>query len=336
MAAATLLPGVVAAAETKPKGARRIDAHHHFLPQKYMAEEHERLSGYTHGSMTSDRLLHWTPEQALETMDKNGIEWAIASISTPGVWFGDVAAARRLSREWNEAAAKTIADHPGRFGLFAVVAPPDTEGALKEIEYSLDTLKADGIGLLSNYDGKELGDPSFVPVFEELSRRKALIYVHPTVAPCCAALIPGTIPQNIEFPLDTTRTITSLIVAGTFAKYPDLRFIFSHGGGAMPFVSGRIIETFSNNKAVAARNPKGIEYELKKLYVDTASANSVPALAATMAFMPRTHVLFGTDYPFVAPEKGVEGIDHYKFAPGIRRDIDRDNALRLLPRLGKA
>ncbi len=178
--------------------------------------------------------------------------------------------------------------------------------------------------------------PSFAPVFAELNRRKAVVYVHPTVAPCCAAIIPGLIPQSIEFPLDTTRTITSLVFTGTLAKNPDIKFIFSHGGGTMPFLSGRIIETVSGNKAARERNPKGVAFELKKLYVDTASANSVPALAATMAFMPHSHVLFGTDYPFVKPEAGVAGLDRYKFPAPLRRAIDRDNALRLLPRLRSA
>jgi predicted TIM-barrel fold metal-dependent hydrolase len=241
-----------------------------------------------------------------------------------------------LSREWNEYAAQVIRDHPGRFGLFAVVAPPDTDGALKEIAYALDVLKADGIGLLSNYDGKSLGDASFAPVFAELNRRKAVVYVHPTVSPCCAALIPGLIPQAIEFPLDTTRTITSLVFTGTFAKNPDIRFIFSHGGGAVPFLSGRIIQVIGENKAAKERNPKGVAYELKKLYFDTANANSAPALAAMMAFMEHTHILFGTDYPFLKPEVGVAGIDRYKFKAPQRRAIDRDNALRLLPRLASS
>ena len=332
--AGALLPTRLrAAAPAAAGGKRRIDMHHHFLPQHYMAEEHERLANYTHGGMTADRLLHWTPEQSLEVMDQNGIAVAVASISTPGVWFGDVEASRRLSREWNEAAAKAIQDHPGRFGLFAVVAPPDTDGALKEIAYALDTLKADGIGLLSNYDGKELGDPSFAPVLDELNRRKAIVYVHPTVAPCCAALIPGLIPQNIEFPIDTTRTITSLIASGSFARLSGIRWIFSHGGGVLPFLAARISEISRTNKQVAERNPNGIEVELKKLYCDTASANSVPQLAAMTAFFPTSHIMFGSDYPFVPVKEGVENVEHYRFAPRVRADVERNNALKLLPRL---
>lgn len=312
-----------------------IDVHHHFLPQGYMAEEQQRIAGYKHGAMTADRLLNWTPEQSLEVMDANGIAFAVGSVSTPGPWFGDVAAARRLSRDWNEAAAKAVADHPGRFGFFAVVAPPDTEGALSEIAYALDTLKADGIGLLSNYDGKSLGDPSFGPVFEELNRRKCVVYVHPTMHICTAGLIPELIPQNIEFPLDTTRTITSLLATGTLARCPDIKLIFSHGGGALPFLAGRIEHIANSNKVVAANNPRGLKHELTRLYCDTAGATSAPQLAATFAFFPQSHILYGSDFPFNVPQAAIEGLDAYPMTKAIRAAIDHENALALLPRVAK-
>jgi predicted TIM-barrel fold metal-dependent hydrolase len=217
-----------------------------------------------------------------------------------------------------------------------VVAPPDTEGALEEIAYALDTLKADGIGLLSNYEGKSLGDPAFAPVFEELNRRKCVVYVHPTMHPCCVGLIPGLIPQGIEFPLDTTRTITSLVVTGTLARFPDISFIFSHGGGTLPFLAARIEHVVGRNKDFAANNPRGIATELRRLYCDTASAASGPQMAAMLAFFESSHILFGSDYPFIQPEHAVEELDHYPLTAAMRAAIDRDNALLLLPRLKTA
>ena len=137
-----------------------------------------------------------------------------------------------LARQLNEFATKTVKDHPGRFGLFACIAPPDAEGSLKEIEYAFDTLKADGIGLLTSYQDKYLGDPSFAPVYEELNRRKAVVYVHPTTPDCCRGLVPGIPPGAIEYATNSTRTIAHLVFSGTALKFPDIRWIFSHSAAA--------------------------------------------------------------------------------------------------------
>jgi 6-methylsalicylate decarboxylase len=331
-AAAALTPQHAFAQAPAIKSGRRIDVHHHFLPPQYMKEEHERIS-FGHASVPLDKLLSWSPKQSLEIMDQNGIETAIASVTTPGVWFGDVAAARRLSRMWNDYAAEAIRDHPGRYGLFAVVALPDIEGSLREIEYALDTLKADGIGLLSSYDGKYLGDPAFAPVFAELNRRNAVVYVHPTVAACCGSVIPTVIPQAIEFPFDTTRTITSLLINGTLIKNPNVRLIFSHGGGATPMLAGRMAEVLGHRPNAAEIMPNGVLGELRKLYYDTANAGRPAQLAAVRAMAPTSHILFGTDYPFVKAAAGIEDLEQNELSPVDREAIERGNAIALLPRL---
>lgn len=317
---------------------RRIDMHHHFLPPQYMREEATRF-GEEHGNSAESQ---WTPQAAIDACDRAGVDFAVASISTPGVWYGDVPLGRRLARQWNEAAAQVVRDHPTRFGFFAPIPLPDTDGSLAEIEYAYGTLHADGINLLSNFSGKWLGDPAFTPVMQELNRRKALVYVHPTFAPCCTEhMVPNVIAPIIEFPFDTARTIVSLISSGTTTRFPDIRFIFSHGGGALFAVYGRL-SGLMGVPAIRAAVPAGIPAELKKLNYDTAGTNAQTTLTALLDVIPPTQLLLGSDYPLAGPPPvnvqivhAVEDFEAYKPSPQLAAMVERDNAVRLIPRLAQ-
>src|SRR6202049_1246157 len=217
--------------------ANRIDVHHPILPPPYMLRARDRILAISDRDHSA--LLNWTPARAVEEMDKNGIATAVTSLGLPGVWFEGEKKARSLARACNDYAAQMVKDYPGRFGFFAALPLPDREGSLREIAYAFDALKADGLGLLSSYDNKWPGDPTFAPVFEELNRRKAVVFIHPAVPGCCSHLMPGIPASTIEFLFDATGAITSLVVNGTLSRFPDLRFIFCHAGGTIPVLAAR-------------------------------------------------------------------------------------------------
>jgi 6-methylsalicylate decarboxylase len=193
---------------------------------------------------------------------------AVLSLSAAAFWFGDREAAARMARRVNAYAADLMRTHAGRFGLFAIIPLPDTEASLREIEYAYSVLKADGIGLVTSYDDKWLGHPDYQPVFEELNRRKSVVFVHPTTPLCCRTLLPDVSPILVEIPQDTARAVTNLLFTGTVARFREIRFIFTHAGGNVPMLLGRMHQYGPKN--IAEKAPNGIEYELKRLYYDIA------------------------------------------------------------------
>ena len=309
--------------------AGRIDTHHHIYPPKYLADAGEHIRRATH--VHFPRISQWTPAQSVEAMDRDGIAAAIVSIS-PSLWFGDIAATRKIARDWNEYAAEMARDHRGRFGIFAALPLPDVEASLKEIEYALDVLKVDGFGLVTNYGDKWPGDKAFAPVFDELNRRNAVAYFHPTESPAFENILPDIPPPMIEFPFDTTRAIVSLLFGGTLSRCADIRYIFSHGGGALPMLAARIASVAKNRKDLSARVPTGVLPELKKLYYDIAGINHAIPFNAIRELVGTSQLLFGTDFPFWAPSVAVSILGELAVPPADRQKIERDNARALLPR----
>jgi len=323
---AATMPLAAPAKAQVPAARTRIDVHHHFIPPFHVE------AMMAPGRRTGPAPPKWSPALSLDDMDKSGIATAILSIAQPGVWYGNnVEESRKLARELNEYGAKLVKDHPGRFGLFACIAPPDVQGSLKEIEYALDTLKADGIGLLTSYQDKYLGDPSFAPVYEELNRRKAVVYVHPTTPDCCRGLVPGIPPGSIEYATDSTRTIAHVVFSGTATKFPDIRWIWSHSGGTLPFLTGRFVRLAQERKL--AHLPNGPMPEFKKFYYELAQGNTPGQIAALSKMVAISQVMYGTDFPFRDGAEVNAGIAEYGFTPADIAAIERDNALRLLPRL---
>ena len=231
----------------------------------------------------------------------------------------------------NEYAADLVRDHPTRLGFFAAIALPDIDGALWEIEYALDLLRADGIVLLTNYDGKWLGHADYMPVLEELNRREAVVFVHPTTPPTVRALMPDVSPMIAEVPQDTARAIINLLLTGTLSRLDGIRFIFPHAGGTFPMVAGRLHQYVP--KAVLESLPYGIDYELRRLHYDIAGTAHQPAIAALRSMVAETQIMFGSDEPHVALNETVLGMSRLGFQRDANAAIGRDNVRRLLPRL---
>jgi predicted TIM-barrel fold metal-dependent hydrolase len=322
-AAALGLAASVGKTQAQPVVRRRVDVHHHIVPPVQV----EALNKHR------GNPVKWSASISLENMDKAGVTTAVTSIQNPGVWFGQVdEESRKLARECNEYAKKLEGDHPGRFRSFAVIPLPDTEGSLREIEYALDVLKAEGIALWTVYSGKYLGDPAFLPVFEELNRRKAVVYTHPTVPDCCNELIKGVGVAGLEYSHDTTRTIASLVLGDgkTALRCPDVKFIWSHSGGTLPFLTSRF-------EGMAKRRkddfPKGVGAEFKKFYYEVAQGTTPGQLDALFHMVPASQVMFGSDSPYHKATEAVEGLAAYRFTEADRRAIDYGNAQRIMPRL---
>ena len=317
---------LAALAQTGASTTDKVDFHHHFIPARHLeAIVAQRESG---------RTPAWSPERSIEEMDKNGIATSIVSLVQPGVWLGGIENSRKLARDCNEYGAKMVTDHPRRFGLFAAIPLPDTEGSLREIEHAMDVLKADGIGLMTSFEDKYLGDIAFHPVYEELNRRRAVVYIHPTQPKCCTGLVPGVTVSTIEYATDSTRTIASLTFSGTAAKFPNIRWIFSHGGGTVPFLVGRFERLATERNDPYLKD--GAAPQLKKFYYEIAQANHPGALDALLALIPLSNVLFGTDFPLRPASEAVEGVNNYrKLSNAQRRTIYRENAQRLIPRTSR-
>jgi 6-methylsalicylate decarboxylase len=305
----------------------RIDIHHHFAPPAWVTEVKGR-------PLLQPANTTWTPAKSLEDMDRGGVAAAVVSITNPGLWFGDAPMTRRLARACNDFGAGLVRDHPRRFGLFAAMPMPDVDATLAEIGHALDTLRADGIGLFTSYGDRWLGHPSFRPVMEELHRRRAVVHVHPTAANCCRNLdyAPGVAPGSLEYGTDTTRAITGVAFSGDAARYPGIRFIWSHAGGTAPFLASRIDGASRNAKD---QMPDGFMRTLKTFYYDLAGASNAGAVSSLLQLVPPSQILFGTDFPpgGTAAEYARALRELKMFDGAALQSIERENAVRLLPRL---
>lgn len=301
-----------------------IDFHHHFRPPGVPDVIMQLMAG-------------WSPEGAVAEMDGAGVSTGLAF---PVPVFGPDAHARRnLARSWNDFGASLGVRFPGRFGLLASLPLLDTDACLAEIEYAVGSLHADGFGIATNYDDVWLGDGRLWPVYEALNALDAIVFVHPRDAPCCA---PDKLSYHrdvmdgswLEWPMNTARTIFSLLVSGTLRQFPRIRFIFSHGGGVMPLLISRI-EGFKGWPHVGESGlrrlfPNGLRSELGRLYFECAQAYSTTNIDAIRSIVPDTQLLFGSDYPIFPLAHSASQFADLALSQELEAQISFGNARNLL------
>ncbi len=302
---------------------QRIDTHQHIVPPFYA--DWLRQQDASAGGLP---IPDWSADGALELMQALRIGSAILSVSTPGVHLGDDGQARTMARAVNEFAAEVARNHPGRFGFFATLTLPDVEGAIAEAAHALDVLQADGVVLLANVRGTYLGDASIEPLMQELDRRRAVVFVHPSALP--ADPVPGIPPFAADFLLDTTRAAIHMARAGWLERFPHLRIILSHAGGFVPFAAERIARACS----AGGSSEEGIA-RLRRYYFDTALSSSPYALPSLLAFADPGRISFGSDWPYAPKARSAHFarmLDDFALASAQRQAIERGNALQLFPR----
>ena len=300
--------------------------HHHVSPPTW-------LEAVKKAKLDLPPIVSWSPQKSLEDMDKAGVGTSVVSPTIPQVTFLGREDATRIARESNEYVKKLIGDHPGRFGMFAMLPLPYVDESLKEIEYAFDVLKADGIGTMTSYGDKWLGHPDFAPVFEALNRRRATVFTHPPRPSCCTNLVKGIPESIVEFAADTGRTIASLVFSGTSQRFKDVNLIFSHGGGVLTSVVERFDIMVRQNKDKFTK--EAVDAELRRFHYDTAQVSNPVTMAGLTKLVPISQIVFGTDYPFRTAAEHVKGLEGIFGADGLEA-IGRRNAERILPRLRAA
>ena len=319
--------------------AGKIDVHHHTLPDFY------RTALTAAGDVSGAPVQPWSLDASSSLMSTLSISTSVLSLSAPGAEIagtpanGNAAGGRALARKWNDYAASIRAHQPDKFGFFgALPSLTDVEGSIEALTYALDELKADGITLFTSYDGKYLGHKDFEPIWAELDKRKAVIFIHPCHTPS-AVWASSQLPQPIiDYPHETTRTACDLIISGRKRQFPSCKIILSHAGGTLPFLTWRLDALCSSlfSSLLFEESPRGeqITEDAKSFYFDVALSGSANILDSLLKWAPKERVLYGSDFRYATVE--AEWIDKelekYEMDAEMRKAIYRENALRLFPR----
>ena len=332
--AATLALGAAATSGFVPKAAaqakpHRIDVHHHISPPTWI----DALK-----SMKKDTppVANWSVQKTIEDMDAGGVATAMTSPTTPQLQGLDTATAARVARESNEYAKKLEADHPGRFGTWAMLPLPHVDESLKAIEYAFDTLKVDGVGIMTSYGDKWLGYQEFEPVWQELNRRKAMVYTHPP-APIVASIwfAEWTKPMSSSAP---TRRVPS---SRSSSRASPRNILTSTGSGrtaavrSPPSTNGFTVQALMRPPYKEKFTRDRVEKQIRRFYYDTAAIPNDVTLSALAKMVPVSQILYGTDFPYRRAAEYTKPLAGFFKAEDLKA-VDRENALRLVPRFKAA
>jgi aminocarboxymuconate-semialdehyde decarboxylase len=311
--------------------SNRIDVHHHLVPPFWV----EALSRHG-GDPSGWNSPAWSADTSLAFMDAQRIATAVLSLTAPSVTGWEAAGRREMARRVNEFGADLVARWPDRFGSFATLPLPDLEGALRELEYAFDILRADGVILLSNYAGHYLGDPAFGPLWAELDRRAAVVFIHPA-KPQIPIIedIPGPI---VDYPFDTTRTAVQLVLSGVVARTPRVKIILSHAGGFVPYAAYRFAELAPAVRSDVPPAPVLIE-SFRSFYFDTALSSGPASLLALQSFARPGHILYGSDFPYAPASVGAAftaKLDTFDLPRDDRAAINNGGAQEIFARFREA
>lgn len=316
---------------------RRIDVHQHAILPAYIKAL--ARSGITENSALRTNVF--TRRSILEVMDTLGMQGAVLlPFSSSGIHHGDDAKARYLTRVTNEAMARLVAEAPVRLGFYAILPFPDRRGALRELEHALDVLHADAVAFLTTQNGVYLGDPGFEELYAEMNRRSVTAFLHPARPTYKLPLELWS--ALIEYPFDTTRAAVNLIYNEVMSRYPNIRWILAHAGGALPYLSERLQALQGADRRTPSfldRVPEGFEPFLKKFYYDVAIAGAVPSVSALTAVAPSSHVFYGSDWPYVSKGNIGEQVTNMRAMAQLKSGrltaIERGNAVGLFPRFAE-
>ncbi|HEX6718212.1 MAG TPA: amidohydrolase family protein [Pyrinomonadaceae bacterium] len=323
----------------------RFDLHTHFYTEAFFQTIRDLPSEFSFGKSPSGqtiityrgaRFFGVTPamtdvSRRIEDMDRTGIDVEVVSLSTPNVFFTGAEHQPAVAKMINDAYADLIARHPKRFKGFASIPMDAPDEALKELHRAIDTLKLNGVILLTNIAGKPLTAPQYRPFFEEANRMKLCIFLHPMLPANSDAFREYVLGPIIGFPFDTSLAVAQMCYDGMFEELPDIHWIVGHLGGAIPYLMERMDNGFRDFAECKAKIDKLPSVYLKRLYYDTVSF-SPHALKMVRDMVGADHMVMGSDYPHLlgSIERAVPSIEALEINPEEKEKIFSGTALSIL------